>query len=71
MQAKLAIVFTDFFLSFGPGVYHLTIVKTDFRSLFFFYSLHLLLFTHFEDIQEADFLWALIFWPKLKEYVKE
>ena len=47
-------------LNFGPVIY-LAIVNTDFSSSLFF--LCSLLFTHFEDTQEAVFLWVLIFWP--------
>ena len=43
VEAKLAILFTNFFLSFGC-------------------FLHLLLFTHFGNTQEAEFLFDHIFW---------
>ena len=46
----------------GPVVYLAIVIIDFFYSLLFIFS-RLLLFTHFGDTQEADFLWALIFLP--------
>ena len=55
----LKLVFIVGGANFGLGIY-LAIVNTDFCSFFFLRSL---LFTHFEDTQEAYFLWASYFDP--------
>ena len=79
-EAKLAIVFTYFFL-FGPGglrapcvlacaMRSLAIVITIVQSfsLSFFLSLHLLLLTHFGETPEAENLFPPIFWHNWKIY---
>ena len=55
LQAQLAIINTDFFLT--PFFLY-------FRSLVF-------VGTHFGGTQEAYFLWELICYPNWKEYVKK
>ena len=50
-------------IDFCSGVF----TDTDFRSSLFLRSL---LFTHFEVTQEAEILFALIFWHIKKEYEK-
>ena len=41
------------------------------KFVYLSFFIRLLLFTHFGDTQEADFLWALIFGANKKEYVNK
>ena len=61
MVAKLAIVYSDFcsrWLAWKQ-------IWQIFSLTFFSFLLSLLLFTHFVDTQEAEILFALIFWHNL------